>query len=357
MQLFSKRYGINSISSISPYGGLRTSLRRYSNIYSSSTTRDRISDETTKFLPIPLKNRLEQEIKFIVGDDDLFLESFLIVDDQIISKKYFQNESLKNLSLRELGYDITEYYATKSLGPQEDCKDIFIFDLVELIIIFTKNEKREALVNKFNRIFKEEGNNFEIYNFMIVEKERSDIRTIIPLIKDETLKNKLIGFYSNRESFGSDFQIRAKTSAELLQYIFSSTIKGKNKNYSEELCKKLSEKYTSPEKAADLEKLINDTVKNAKSLNNDVADIRHTDQSTIPIVSGDFYKLISTYSIQLVELVILTFPEEYIFKLSPEKMKEDYLNEYKIDKDVYWIVKEERIEEDFGEIDVSNMPF
>ncbi len=290
MQLFSKRYGISSISSISPYGGLRTSLRRYSNIYSNSTTRDKISDETTKtkFLLIPLRIRLEQEIKFIIGDDDLFLESFLIVDDQIIGKKYFQNESLKNLTLRELGYDITEYYATKSLIPQEDCKDIFIFDLIELIIIFTKVEKRDEVVKKFNRIFKEEGNSFEIYNFMIVEKERSDIRTIIPLIKDETLKNKLVGFYSNRESFGSDFEIRAKTSAELLQYIFSSKIKGKTKTYTEDLCKKLSEKYTSPEKDDELEKIINDTVKNAKLLNNEVADIRHTDQSTIPIVSGDF---------------------------------------------------------------------
>ena len=110
-----------------------------------------------------------------------------------------------------------------------------------------------------------------------------------------------------------------------IQYIFSSKIKGKTKTYTEDLCKKLSEKYTSPEKADELEKIINDTVKNAKLLNNEVVDIRHTDQSTIPIVSGDFYKLISTYSIQLVELVILTFPEEYIFKFSPEKMKEDYL--------------------------------
>ncbi len=33
-------------------------------------------------------------------------------------------------------------------------------------------------------------------------------------------------------------------------------------------------------------------------------------------------------------------------------MKEDYLNEYKIDKDTYWVVKE-----DFDEIDVSSMPF
>jgi|LakMenEpi03Aug12_release.lakeMendotaPanAssembly.Ray.scaffolds.fasta_scaffold257238_2 hypothetical protein len=353
MQLFSKRYDLNSISSLSPYGGLRQSLRRCSTLYSNGITSDRVSYETAKFLHTPLKTRLEQEIKFIIGNGDSFLESFLIVDNQVIGKKHFHTESLKNLSLRELGYDITEYYETKSLAPKEDCKDIFIFDLIELIIIFTKLEERDKIVSKFNRIFKEEGNNFEIYNFMIVEKERSDIRTIIPLIKDETLKNKLIGFYFNRESTSSDFQIRAKTSAELLQYIFSSPIKTKTKTYTEDLCKKLSEKYTNPEKASDLEKIINDTVKNAKSLNNEVADIRHTDQSTIPIVSGDFYKLISIYSIQLVELVILTFPEEYIFNFSPEEIKDSYLDEYKVDKDGGWIVSKKIY---IDEINVQ-MPF
>lgn len=75
-------------------------------------------------------------------------------------------------------------------------------------------------------------------------------------------------------------------------------------------------------------------VKNTKDFNNQISNIRHTDKHTIQVDYPDFYKLITQQNINIIELIILTFPEKYIKMPNSRLLKQNYIKKYNIDPNI-----------------------
>lgn len=316
----------------------------------------RQDDDNKKFLSSELRTRICSQIEYITNSSN-YLERFLLVDNKDIEKFYFNYEALSYLGKRELGYDISELfnsYHTIDYGKgNEKYNDEKLLDLIELIIIFSKNELRDVVISDFKNTFQEEDDSYIFHDFMIFKKTSSNIRSITPLIKDKLLKNRLEEYIKNTNS--SNYEILARVSADILQNIFSSPVdQAKTKKYSEEICEEIAKTWTTKEKQEDLKNLLSEEVKSLKSFNNQISNIRHSDKSVIPIGTPDFYKVIAVKNMAMVELVILSLPERYILEQKPEKLKEGYLSKYKINMNTEWIIKKQEEEDD---IRVENIPF
>jgi len=302
----------------------------------------------------PLRNRLKQELKYAIQSNE-YLENFLIVHNQRKENFYLHKKTLTDLTLRELGYNISSTIDLDGFEfKKDDARDDRFFDLIELLIIFCKKEKRENFIKRLKTIFKEEGSDFSIHSFMIFKGGSTDLRSIIPLIKEKPLHKKLKSFYT--QSYNNEnYEFLARTSADIIQLLTSSPqSKKKTKGYATSLCKKVAKEWTDESKAEDLANLLSETIKNAKKLSNQISNVRHTDRTTIPVGSPNFYKLIAQKNIQLVELIILSLPESYIIQKNPEDLKNNYLQSYRVEKDNVWLVKKR----DQGDsIDVKDIPF
>lgn len=307
MELFSKRYG-NRIFRI----------------------RKDYNQETGKFINDSLRNRLLEEIRYI-SSSEKFIESFLLYNVEGENKIILNADNLSKLSLRELGYDISNFFNFYKFSFNS-VKDLPFFDLLEILIIFSKVENRTDFVQRLEYIFKEEKDEFIIHEFMIVSKGETSLQSIIPLLKDGVLKEKLIEFERNHVNF-PNYQLLSRISADMIQYLFSSTSKTDTKKYTDLLCKQIAKKWTTSSKVPELHKLISDFVILAKQLNNQISNIRHSDKNTIQLENPSLYKLISLNNIRLAEMVILSLPNEYIIKQNAETLKQDYVDKYKIDKD------------------------
>ena len=342
MELFSKRY----------------SAKRLIRSFDMSRFRhsDRVTREENGFISDSLRLRLQCEIKYIVNSNN-YLERFLIVHNKQTETYYLEKSALMDLSSRELGYDLTDVvnFIDLTFG-QPKYEDIKLFDLLELIIIFSKKEKRGDLLGRISEIFLEEGNSFGIHESMIIKTNETGLISIIPLIKERLLKQKLEEFYKNRTV---DYEYLARCSADILQIIFSSNNgKSDTKKYSVALCDKIAKKWSSAKDKPALAELLSEAVKNAKNFNNQIENIRHTDRHTIPIDSPNFYKLISSNNISIIELIILSLPENFITKSNPEQIKEQYFKKYKLRESEGfngWVV-EKTIDLD-DEINIDDIPF
>lgn len=286
-----------------------------------------------------LRIRLQEEVRYLISSGK-YLERFLYVNNQLKDKIYLHDSTLRDLSMRVLGYSLKDILDCTSLSfENEDYSDIKFFDLLELLIIFTKNDSRKEVVARLNEIFKEEGDIFIILGFMITDKRATGLRPLIPLVKDSILRNKLFDLFS-QSAHTSEYEIMAKTSAEVIQYLFSSPkSKTKTKQHSENLCLEMASKWTEKKSRLDLSTLLSETVKNAKELSNQISNIRHTDQHTIRVESPSLYKLIAQKNIALIELVVLSLPEKYISKHEPDELKNSYIKNYNVDKSTQWVVK------------------
>lgn len=309
------------------------------------------------FLSEGIKVRLQQELKYIIKSNE-YLEKIIIVHHEEKDEYYLENDTLKDLSMRELGYDITamlEDIREFNYDPNY-YSDNKLFDLVELLLIFTRKDRREDFVNRLDKIFREEETLFVVHEWMLFKKESTGLNSIIPLIKNKQLKTKLDEFFENNK-ITKNFQTKAKVGADLVQLIFSSNNKKSNtKKYTEKICLDIAKKWAKPKDIKSLSELISNTVKNAKDLSNQIYNIRHTDQHTIPIDSPNFYKLIAENCISLVELVILSMPEKYIFTENAEKIKDSYLGKYKLDKDAGWIIPGKK-PGGTNEVSANDIPF
>lgn len=299
------------------------------------------SVEGKSFLSSSLRSRLQNKIKFIVESNE-YIEAFLIVNDEIANKFYFHDESLRQLSQLELGYDITEIIGRKNFDfNQVQYQDIKFFDLIELLVIFSKEDKRTDFIGGLKEIFEEEGGRFTIHNFMIIVKSSTGLRALSHLIKEKALEEKIKGLYPSNEQ-DVNYQIFAKTSAEVLQFLFSSSEKKSNtKSYAENLCKEVARRWTSKTKLKELAVLLSEAVKQAKSFNNEISNIRHTDRTTIPVDNPGIYKFIWMHNVALIELFILSLPENYIVRQTPTELKNNYLSTYRLKKAPGWIVRKQ----------------
>lgn len=350
MQLFSKRNGDRYAR--------RFALRHAD--HSAYLTRQP-NLEQDRFISDPLRNRLKEQLKYIVGSNK-FLEPFLIVNSEKTGDHYLHKQTLSDLSLREIGYNISDSIDLGDLEfKTEKISDFKFFDLIELIIIFSKPDKREEIIERINTIFKEEKGIFSIHGFMIVSKENDGLRSIIPLIKEKNLQEKIKSYYEQRLASSVNYEFLARISADIIQLLFSSPLsKSKTKKFANGLCIKVAESWTEKTKVKELAGLISETVKNAKDLSNQISNVRHTDRTTIPVDSPNFYKLISSKNINLAELVILSLPELFIMEQDPEGLKNSYLKKYQVDKDVGWTIKKKdqgSIEYPEEDIDPKDIPF
>lgn len=292
------------------------------------------------FLTPSLRNRLHEQLRYIV-ESNVYLESFLTAEDPDNQRVFLNAQSLRALSLRELGYAVDEildpYHLTFS---KSEYRDVRFFDLIEILIIFSKSDKRQSLIDRFNEVFEEEWDDFVVRSFMIVERQHTGLQSIVPLIKDRLLKEKIYELADIHTSVRSTHEAMARLSADILQLLFSSpTAKGDTKKFSENLCNKLATRWTSKENVNALSELLSATVKNAKDLGNQIANIRHTDQHTIRVESPSFYRLIAHKNKNLIELVILSLPDDYLIRQEPDDLKAKYLSQFNVDKDKQTIHK------------------
>lgn len=333
MELFSKRNNILKSNSIKAYN-------------------DAGNADDAGLLSSELKMRLSTLIEDITSGFE-YVERFFLVDNKKVDRIHISRNAMAAVSKRELGYDISEMLGRHGeiLSDSEQYRDSRLFDLLELLIIFSKLETRKFVVSRLQDIFIEEQASFIVHNFMIFPKGGKGLENILPLIKDKQLKDKIDQFFRLNYSMRSKLEALARVSADIIQRVFSSP-DGQNqtKSYTEELLHQLAKKWTDQKNAQELYELLNQDLKLLKALNNKISDIRHTDQSSIPVDSPDLYRLIAIKNMAMVELLILSLPELYILNQNPEELKEKYLFTNQIDKETQWVINPD-------EIRVEDIPF
>lgn len=342
MELFSKR---------NKRGSLRSYQYRHRLLPSG-----REDENDASLIKKSTRKRIHELLKYFTSTDK-FIERYFLVHDQNIDSFFLFRKMLTDFSSRELGYDMAEYIKCETFEfVNEKADDFKFFDLIETLLIFAQKDQRDSMAKRINKVLKEEGEPFMIHGFMIVDGEQSGLRSIITLIKDATLKKGLEDYYRNANT-DTGYEMLARISASLLQRIFSSPVsKEKTKDYSEELCKAVAEKWTDKTNEDDLKKLLNDTIKNAKELSNQVTNIRHTDQSTIPVDSPKIHKMIAGKNMNIVELIILTLPERFILEQDPEEMKQSYIDDYQIKATLKPYIPKKNVKE-VDDIDPEDIPF
>jgi len=287
-----------------------------------------------QLIPEHLRVRLQNEIKYFASSKN-YLEPFLLMDDRSTGEFYLNYQTLKDMSLRLLGYNVAGIIWCNSMDLNLDnYNDLHFFDLIELLIVFSRDAVREELIGRIGKIFEDEDGSFVIDGFMIMERNAS-LKSMVYLIKDEDLRKKIIDYYESLSGVENDYVSAAKISADLVQAIFSSPYdQDGTKKYSEDLCRKVAERWTSPENVDNLSRLISEIVVNAKALSNQIKDVRHFDQHKISVNGPDIYKFITGSNILITELTISSLQDEFLHLEDPDKLKNDYLKKYSVDKNL-----------------------
>lgn len=325
-----------------------------------------------------LRNRIISEILFLSWRDD-FLEYFVLFDNQKKDKKFLDSNKVDWFSVAELGYKLSEYFEFEDfyMKIQESPEgwimrrnekwefvrderqikyynDYKLFDLLEFLILFSKKEKREEVIDRFNNILIEEWSEYEIVNWMIAKKSWEWLWTILTALKDSDLRKKLED-YSYFKTRG-DYIGCAKTWIEILNIIFSNEDEDKKKEEILKILNLIAEKSTStPQEKEDLIKLMNANLKNLDSFSNQIYNVRHTEKSTIHIKQWSWiiYKMISEQSMSIIELIIIILREEFTSSEDWEKIKETYIQKYQINRNLRLAIKTPKE----PEIRLEDLPF
>jgi hypothetical protein len=245
---------------------------------------------------------------------------------------WLHKENIKLISLWALGYDLNSYYDPERLEFDEYCtNEGYIFDLIELLIIFCKSDKREDFIQRIRHVFEEEQEwtSYTLHGYIIIENDTNEFRSIIPFIKDEKLRKKLSSYYSIKATNPENSTL-AKASSDIINYLLSSEA-GEFKDFMDKLFAKIWEKL-SIEKPEELAQFLLKHANQAKGFNNKIDDVRHTERSTIPIIQNSgIYKFIADNNMNIVELIITSLPEEYLSEWSSDDIKSYLVSTYHID--------------------------
>ena len=293
------------------------------------TKRRQLKEKDVYRLSEHLKSRLLTLIGLCIKNG--FLEECLL--------KYFWNsiswlheENLWLISRWWLGYDLNKLYDPNRLEFDNWCEnEWYIFDLLELLIIFCKEEKREEFIKRIRHIFDEEQGMFtySLHWYIIIQNDSNEFKSILPFIKDEKLRKKLVSYFEIKWK-NTESSILAKASADIINYLLSSE-EGEFKNFMEQLFQKIWEKL-SIEKPEELAQFLLKHANQSKGFNNKIDDVRHTERSTIPIIQNSgIYKFIADNNMSLIELIITSLPEEYLSEWSPGEIKSTLLSTFSID--------------------------
>ena len=328
---------------------------------------------SNELLTAEARNRLTAEIKYLSSNDN-FLEWFILFQDDtgkdpVIS---FDDVKLNDFSMAELGYRLTDNfefydfkmkesyqtlrYATEDERQESYYDDYRLFDLAEITILFSKPDQRKDVINRINNIFSEENSEFEIIEHLITRKSGDDLKGMLGIIKDDTLRKKIERFF---EYFSKrDYINSAKISADIINIIFSDVEKSGKKKQIEQLKSKLSKNLISDKSSEKQERIashINTALSLARNLNNDVYDIRHTEKSTLTPHGDNLYKMASRQNLSVIELTITALKDDFVLSDNWENIKEAYTKKYGIDTNVRRV--RGRKPADDEPIDLSEIPF
>ncbi|MBU1177277.1 hypothetical protein KKH96_02415 [Patescibacteria group bacterium] len=333
------------------------------------------SRRSNSFISNELRTRLAAEISFLTSMDD-FLEFFILFENQKKESIFLDENKINGFSLSELGYKMTDFFqfedfAVKELEYSQQIPtrnetdrikrqneglnyfdDFKLFDLIEFVILFSKKSKRKEVIERFNNIYLEENSKYEIINGMITKKYGEDIYTIKNLLEDQNLKIKIedYEYYSDRE----DYINMAKVSAEIVNIIFSNQIQKKKKTEINKILKKTAIFLGLNKKDQDaLYDELDSVLSNIKNFNNKIYNIRHTEKSTIHLKKNCqeiLYKVVAEKNITFIEMIILALKDDFIFSEDWEKIKNTYINKYKIKKDQRYVIEKPGV-------NVADIPF
>jgi hypothetical protein len=320
-----------------------------------------------------VRNRIVSEIRFLTSSDD-YVEFFVLFDDQKEERKYFDKNKIDHFSLSELGYRMSFYFDFEDFAiiqqikdNSEDQRDKFeyfddykLFDLAEMVILFSKKEKRSEVIDRFNAILLEENSNYQIIENLITRKEGETMKTLVTLLKDEKLKQKINSFY---ELLGEEeYTNSAKISADIVNIIFSGFLKDDKPEIIKVITEKIAKKIVTGTsnkkgKCKQFVGYLDELLRCSRDLNNNIYDVRHTEKSTVEISNENIFKLISSLNLSMVELVLTSLKDDFILGEDWEKIKVSYINKYNIDRKTRLAIKKPEQIKNPGEIDIEEIPF
>lgn len=327
---------------------------------------------SNELLPEEARNRLLAEIKYLSSSND-FLEWHILFEDkrQEPSRIYYDENKIDDFCLAELGYRMTDIfrfdefmmnqsrqtirYASESEEPQLYYDDYRLFDLAEITILFSKATKRNEVILRINNILREEGTDFEIVEHLITRRNGDDLRGMLGIIKDEGLKIKLERFF---EYFSrKDYINSAKISADIINIIYSDEAQSLKKKQIEAMKVKLSKNIindSAKEKRERIAKYLDSALKQARDINNNIYDIRHTEKSTLKPHGDNLYKMAAMQNLIVIEITLTALKDDFVLSDDWEHIKAEYIDKYQIDIKSRRIYK--KIEED-EPLDLSEIPF
>lgn len=320
-----------------------------------SKRNDSLLGQSSSYLKQSLRNRLIKEI-FYISTNDKFLERCFLVNDQKKRSWFLDDKSMRELSSRELGYDITRQFNFSNFALVDDVAidDFKLFDLIELLLIFSKEDSRKSVRERFQKMFFEEGDEYMVHDFLIAQKNIDGIAPYVPFLKDKILKDRFEQYYSLSQNVTKNYEVLARISADILQFIFSAKKQKKTKEHSKKIIAELATKCVHKENVTSFSDLLDQAVVTAKNFNNQISNIRHTDKSTLLTDNPTVFKLITANNIYLAELVILSNPEEHFFSQKAIDFKNEYIQKYNIPVSG-WIIADPK--KTYGDINIEDIPF
>jgi len=318
------------------------------------------------------RNRILAEIKFLSSSND-FLEWHILFEDkrQDPSIIYYDDAKIDDFCLAELGYKMSDTfqfyrfemrqakqtirYASEEEDPELYYDDYKLFDLAEITILFSKASERKKVIERINSILKEEDTDFEIVEHLITRRNGDDLRGMMGVIKNEQLKTKLERFYEYYSK--KDYINAAKSSADIINIIYSDEVQAGKKKQIEAMKAKLSKNLindNSKDKKERLAKHLDTSLRLARALNNDIYDVRHTERSTLKPHGDNIYKMVATQNLMIIELTLTGLKDDFVLSDDWEHIKSEYIEKYKINiksRNIY------KPRDDDMPIDLSEIPF
>lgn len=344
MKTFSNRHRSNTIAI--------TKLALASNISIADRTNERI------FLSETLRNRLQFVISYITSSLE-FIEKFALLDNKNEGIVYLHKKTIADLSNAELGYDTTQYIDPTIFGGRKNRNDLEyddfkLFDFIEILLVFTKDSKRDDVRKRFIEVFENESFPVFIMDWMLIPTVENGLIGVAPLLKDKTIQEKIRTLYPYKVGGRTSLtpEAAARVSADVVQYIFSSK-KGQKgtKTYAEQLVTKVARAWTTEDKVPELDKMLSELVKLSKDFNNAISDVRHTDKHTIQANTPGIYEVIFNINLSIAELVLTTAQDEFIEETNSESIKKAYLSKYGLIAGAGWFIEKKET------IDLGEIPF
>jgi len=319
------------------------------------------------------RNRITSEIKFLSSNDD-FLEWFILFENRKEIKTFFDKDKVDHFSLSELGYAMSNFFEFenfKIIQQERDGKypentnkkekyfnDYALFDLAEIVILFAKDKKRCDVINRLNTIFSEEDTDYQIVEYLITKKSGETLKTLVTLLKNDNLRAKIGTFFDLYDK--NEYVNSSKISADIINIILSGNSKDHKPQHILDIKKRLIKKIIKDstknnDKSKRFMLYFDDILKSSKNLSNDIYDIRHTEKSTIEIINENIYKMVSNLNMSLAELILTALKDDYVLGDNWEKIKNEYIKKYKIDKNIRLVI--ENPEKEQGDIKVEDIPF